>query len=64
MATFTHELFCIETEYDDLVSVYLNKDNSLFFGNDNQTFFFTLTKEDWDSLKKFADQQFKNVENV
>lgn len=64
MATFIHELFCIVRDDDELINVYINKDNNLFFGNDSQNFFFTLTKEDWDSLKEFADEQFKNVENV
>lgn len=64
MATVINEHFIIKNDRGIAdMEFFLNADNEIFAVNpEEERFWFTIKKEDWEELKKFIDKKFKNAE--
>lgn len=61
MASFITERFKVTGDGFD-VEMYLNDSGELFVAStdeDYPSFWFTLTKDDWEKMKEFVDEKFR-----
>ena len=63
MSAFISQTFYVSTEGYDDVEIFVNKEGNEWVGAENMSFSFTITKEEWELLKDFLDNQFKSIKN-
>jgi hypothetical protein len=61
MITYS-EIAVIRNEALGDVEVFLNADDDIAFENQSAQFLFTITKDDWEDIKGFIDNQFESIE--
>ena len=63
MIYLTKLILDCDTSSFDLIEIYKNDSNKIYIGNEKlmpNNFYFAIDRNDWEAIKEFIDEKFKD----